>query len=110
VLAPRQEQGVDQPFTRDRRPLQPRQLRIDEGNVERGVVDHQGRVGDEVEKLVHDVPEQRLVGEKLRGKAMNRERLLRHVAFRIDVAVKELSGRHPVEDLDAADFDDAIAA
>ena len=34
----------------------------------------------------------------------------RHVALGIDVAVKGLPGRHAVEDLDAADLDQPIAA
>jgi hypothetical protein len=33
-----------------------------------------------------------------------------HIALRIDVAVEGLAGRHPVEDLDAADLDKPIAA
>ena len=34
----------------------------------------------------------------------------RHVAFGIDVAVEGLSRRHAVEDLDAADLDQPVAA
>ena len=54
--------------------------------------------------------EQRLVGEELAGKAVHGEGFLRHVALGIDVAVKGLPGRHAVEDLDAADFDQPVAA
>ena len=53
---------------------------------------------------------QRLAGKKLAGKAVHRKRFRRHVAFRIDVPVKHLAGRHAIEDLDAADLDQAIAA
>ena len=34
---------------------------------------------------------------------------LRHVAFRIEVAVKRLAGREAVDELDAADLDQPIA-
>ena len=42
--------------------------------------------------------------------AMHLERLARHVALGIDVAMERLAGRHAVEDLDAADLDKPIAA
>ena len=54
--------------------------------------------------------EQRLVGQELAGKPVHGESFRRHVAFRIDVDVKGLTGRHPVENLDTADFDQPIAA
>jgi hypothetical protein len=40
---------------------------------------------------------------------MHRERFGRHVTLRIEVAVKRLAGRHPVENLDTADLDQSIA-
>jgi hypothetical protein len=54
--------------------------------------------------------EQRLAGEELAGQAMHGECFGRHVALGIDVAVKGLAGRHAVEDLDAADLDQPVAA
>jgi hypothetical protein len=41
---------------------------------------------------------------------VNRKRLLRHVAFRIDVAVKGLPGRHAIEDLNASNLNHTITA
>jgi hypothetical protein len=41
---------------------------------------------------------------------MHGEGFGRHVALGIDVAVKSLAGRHPVEDFDAADLDQPVAA
>jgi hypothetical protein len=38
------------------------------------------------------------------------ESFLRHVSFRIEVDVKRLSGRHVIDHLDAADFNEAITA
>src|SRR5437762_1206070 len=41
---------------------------------------------------------------------MHPERFGRHVAFRIEVAVKGLAAREPIEELDAPDLDHAMAA
>ena len=41
---------------------------------------------------------------------MHGEGFRRHVPFGIEIAMKGLPGRHAVEDLDAADFDQPIAA
>jgi hypothetical protein len=41
---------------------------------------------------------------------MHGKRLGRHVALGIDVAVKRLPRRHPIEDFDAADFNQTVAA
>ncbi len=41
---------------------------------------------------------------------MHREGFGRHVALGIDVPVKGLAGRHAVENLDTADFDQPVAA
>ena len=45
-----------------------------------------------------------------RREPVHLEGLVRHVALRIEVAVKHLAGRHAVEQLDAADLDQPIAA
>ncbi len=39
---------------------------------------------------------------------MNRLGLGRHVAFRIEIAMKLVAGRNMIEKLDAADFNDAV--
>jgi hypothetical protein len=41
---------------------------------------------------------------------MHRECFRRHVALWIEMPVKGLAGRHAIEDLDAADFNQPIAA
>ncbi len=40
-------------------------LGVDEADIEAGVVNHQRRIGDEVEEAVGNVLEQRLVGQEL---------------------------------------------
>jgi hypothetical protein len=108
--APRKQQRVHQPLTRNRRPLDAVKLGVDESDVERGVVNHQRRVRDEFQKLLNHMGEQRLAGEELAREAMHREGFRRHIALGVDVAVKCLPRRHAVEDLDAADLDQPIAA
>ena len=110
MLAPRQQQRIDQPVARDLRPLDTVELGIDEADIERCVVDHQRRVGDEFEELFDDMGKQRLVGEEFAGKTVHGEGFRRHVALGIDVPMKGLPRRHAVENLDAADLDQPVAA
>ena len=69
-----------------------------------------GASRDEFQELVDHLVKQRLAGEELGRQAMHVKGLRRHVALGIDVAVKGLPGRHAVEDLDAADLDQPVAA
>ncbi len=73
-------------------------------------MDHERRVGDEFQEFLDHLRKQRLVGQEFAGKTMHGESFRRHVALGVDVPVKGLAGRHPVEDLDTADFDQPIAA
>ena len=110
MLAARQQQRIDQPIARDRLPLDAVELGIDEADVERGVVDDERRIADEFQELLDHFREQRLAGKELGRQAVHGKRFRRHVALGIDVAVKRLPGRHAVEDLDAADLDQPVAA
>ena len=110
MLAPGQQQRIDQPLARDRRALDPVELGIDEADVERGVVDHQRRVTDELQKFVDDFVEQRFRCQKFARQAVHRKGFGGHVPFWVDVDVKALPRRHAVENLDAADFHQAVAA
>ena len=110
MLAPCQQQRVDQPFAKDRRPFDAVKFSVDEAAVERCVVNHQRRIRNEIEKLVDHLGKQRLARQELGGKAMHGERLGRYVTFGIDVSMKGLAGRHAIKNLDAADFDQPIAA
>lgn len=110
MLAPRQQQRVDQAIAWNLRTRGTLQFGIDEGNVERGVVDDEGQITDEAQKVIGNIGKERLVGEKLRREAMHGKRLLRHIALRIDVAMKRLAGGNAVEQLNATDFNEAIPA
>ena len=91
------------------RKAEPVEFRVEEGKVERRVVDDDLRAGDVVAQFVGDFREFRLIAEEFGGQAVNRQRTLFRVAFRVDVAMKVIAGQSAVHDLDAADFDDAVA-
>ncbi|MGY3354383.1 putative amino acid dehydrogenase [Bradyrhizobium sp. GM0.4] len=109
MLAPSQQQRIDQPLARDRRALDPVELGIDEADVERGIVDHQRRVADELQKIVDDLVKQLLRRQEFGRQPVHRKGFCRHVPFGIDVDVETLPRRHAIEHLDAADFDQAIS-
>ena len=110
MLAPRQQQGVDQPLPRDGRPFDPVKLGVDEADIERCVVDHERRVADELEEILDHMRKERLVREELAGKTVHGECFRRHVALWIEEPMKSLAGRHAIENLDTADFHQPIAA
>ena len=58
------------------------QLRIEEGDVELGVVDHELRAADELEQLVRDLREARLAREVLALQPVDRLRADVDVALR----------------------------
>lgn len=85
------------------------QLGVEELHVERGVVRDQLGALDELDELVGDVAEARLVGQEFGGQAVDRQRLGVAVAVRVQVDVQVVAGGHPVDQFDAADFDDAVS-
>src|SRR5689334_6896170 len=109
-IAPaREHQRVDQPVALHERLLAALELRVEEAEIKHRVVRDQRRVGDKRDELFANVAEQRLVLEKLGGKAMHLECLVRHVALRVDVGVKRLAGREPIHQLNTAYLDQPIA-
>src|SRR5487761_519465 len=85
------------------------QLRIEEGNVELGVVDHELRAADELEELVRYLSEPRLAREILALQAVDRLRAEVDVTLRVQVAMEGVAREPPVDELDTADLDDAVA-
>ncbi len=63
----------------------------------------------EGEEIVGDGREERLARQKGARQAVHGERLLRHVALRIEIMVQRLAGRNAVQQFDAADLDHAVA-
>ena len=72
---------------------QPRQLRIEEGHIEGGVVDDELGAGEKAEQLLGDFREARLAVELGARDAVYGERALVDVALGIEVAMKGAPGR-----------------
>ncbi len=104
MLAARQKQRVDEALARHQALAGPLQLRIQEAEIEDRIVRHQWGIADEFQELLGDLGKQRLVAQKVARQAMHRESLRRHVALGIEIAVKVLSARDAIEQLDAADL------
>src|SRR5881227_3708166 len=105
MLAPRQQQGIDETIAPKQRLAAALEFGIEEGQVECGVVNDQRRIAEELDELLDDLREARLLLEKLGRQAVHRKGLGRHVALGIDVTVEGRAGGNAVEQLDAADLD-----
>ena len=90
-------------------PGNPLQLGIEEFQIEARIVDDQRRLAEEFQKRVRDLGEARLVGEKRAGDAVHAFGFRRHVAFGIEIGLKRAPGGKMIDQLDAADLDDAVA-
>ena len=84
------------------------ELRIQERDVEGGVVDHELRAFDELQELVCDLREARLTIQLGARDAVHGERAVIDLALGIEVAVEGTPGAAPVHQLHAADLDDAM--
>ena len=109
MLATRQHQRVDEALLAERLAPAARQLGVDEGDVEAGVVRDQAGLADELEKLGRDRREERLIPEEGVVEAMHLHGIDRVRPLGIEVAVEAPPGRDVVDQLDAADLDDAVA-
>src|SRR5688572_25485523 len=84
------------------------ELGVEEGDVEGRVVDQELRALHELEELVGDVGEARLVGEVFRGHAVHLARGEVDRALGIQEAVELAPGRPALEELEAGELDDAV--
>ncbi len=110
MLAAREQKRVDDALAVHRGAAGAFQFGVEEAEIEHRVVrDKRWSSPRNAMQFLDLCGEQRLVLEELDRQAVNLEGLFRHVAFRIEVAVKRLAGRKPIDELDAADFDHAIA-
>ena len=107
----RERQAVENPANRAdaRRTLAgPRQLGVEESHVEGGVVNDELRIAHEIEELGANLREPGLLCELLAAESVHLERALVDVAFRIQVAMERAAGQPAIEQLHAADLDDAV--
>ncbi len=107
---PRHAQGVDDAGTElvDGIHLGQPQFEIEEADVERGVVDHQFGIADEIRELAGDRRKPWFVGEKVVGEAMDRDRPGVDRAFRIEIDMEAAAGRLAPDQFDATDLDHAV--
>jgi hypothetical protein len=63
----------------------------------------------EFAQFVDDLVELRLIAEELGGQAVDGQCRFVRIPLGVDVAVEVVAGQLAVEDLDAADLDDAVA-
>ena len=81
---------------------------VEEADIERRVVDDQLRIPDEVEEFIGHVLEARLANEVLVPDPVHGDRAFVDLAVRLQVDVEMPPGRAPADQLDTADFDDAV--
>ena len=87
----------------------PLELGVEEADVELRVVDHQLGIGDEFQELLDPLAEARLVGQELVAQAVHVLRAGRHDHLGIEIGVEGAAGGDGIDQLDAADLDDAMA-
>jgi hypothetical protein len=84
-------------------------LGIEEADIELRVVDDELRVADELQELLDPLGEARLVGQEVVGESVHVLRAGRHHHLGIEVGVEGAARGDHVHELDAADFDHAMA-
>ena len=104
-----ERQRIDDPLVKYRRALDEAQFGIEKTDVKAGVMDDQHRVANELQKLIGDLREDRLVLQKRIAQSVNRLGFARHVALGIDKAVVGFSRGNVIEQLNSADFHKAVA-
>ena len=87
----------------------PTELQVEELDVELGVVDDDLGAGDEVEELARHLGKFRLRAQVLERQAVHPRRAEVDVTLRVQIGVEVPLADAPREDLDTADFDDAVA-
>ena len=85
-----------------------RQFGIEEAEVERGVMRDQRRIAEKFEQLVDALMETRLVRKEGDRQAVHALCLGGHVAIGMKIGVETAPGLDPVDQLDAADFDQPV--
>ncbi len=85
------------------------QFLVEEAEVESRVVDDQLGALQIGQQFVGDRGKQRLVGEEVVAQAVHAHGVLAAAPLRVEIVVQVAPGQAPVEHLDAADLDDAVA-
>src|SRR5688572_3580534 len=109
LLGGRQRVGDARDMLLERRKPGERKLHVEELDVEVRVVDDELGAAHVVEERRRHLGELRLRHEVLAREAVHARRPKLHLALRVEVGVKAALAQAPVENLDAADLDDAVA-
>ena len=105
---PGQRHGIDRARGLDGGLAEPRQLGVQELEIELRVMDNQRRGADEFEKFLDDLREFGLSGQELRRQSVDRLCLRRHVALGVEVFLELPPARQAMQQLHAPDFDDPV--
>ena len=92
------------------RPTAALELKVEESEVEGGIVRDERRILDELEQLLDLLREKRLVRQENVGESVHHFRFERHVPFGVEICVEMTTRLDAMDDLDAADLDHAVAA
>ena len=84
------------------------QFVVKEADVESGIVNDQFGAAYEVEELVGNLAELGFVGKELTADAVDCQRALVDIAFRVDVVMQVAPGQSAIDHLHAGQFDDAV--
>jgi hypothetical protein len=109
MLAPRQDECIDEALASDRNLSRAFELGIQKAEIESGVVGNESAVADELQQFLSDLREPRFVVEEIGGQAVHRKGLGRHVSFRVDIAVEVFPARHFIDELDTAYLDQPVS-
>jgi len=110
-LLARQRERVDDlgADSRRRRQLQTPELVVEEGEVERRVVNDPPRAAGEIDEFPRNVAESRLFPQGLPGQAVHVGCSSVDFAFGVDVKVNAPARQTAIDDLDGRDLDNAMA-
>jgi hypothetical protein len=109
VLTTCEQQRVDEPFTRDQFALDTFKFSTQKSVIEPRIVNHKRSVANEGKKIVDDVDKPPVFFQKFGGEAVDCKCLGGHVALGIDVGVERRPGWYPVEQFNAAQFNEPMA-
>jgi hypothetical protein len=108
VPAPGKRQRIDHAVPPQQGTRAPVELGIEKAEIESGVVHDQHGAVDEGEHLLGEFGEAWLVAQKLGREPMHLEGGIGHLSFGIDVVMPDPPRGNAVDQLDAADLDDAV--
>ena len=108
IFTPRQNKCVDNALRIERFILLALQFGIQKAEIETRIMSDEFRVSNELEKLVNDFGEFRLVFQKISRETMHAERGIGHIALGVQITMKGLACRNEIDQFDTANFNDAI--